>query len=181
VIARTPPARDRTAADRARRGDRRKDEGLAGLVLESWTMQAPEAPRLGADGKVTAMAKYIATAASVALPPPAGCRGRLGRPALVGATAAKATPRSRSLSGAVAAHAAGIASIFASRSHFRHNRQQEQAQQRQLAQLTARAAVPSLPEPVPPVSRRIITLFCVALLALAPLRAAVRSKVNGSI
>ena len=41
----------------------------AALVLSSWTMQAPEAPRPAADGKVTASAKYIAAAASVALPP----------------------------------------------------------------------------------------------------------------
>ena len=53
-----------------------KTNASACLVLSSWTMQAPEAPRLAAEGKVTDSAKYIAAAASVALPPLA----RMSRP-----------------------------------------------------------------------------------------------------
>src|SRR5713226_1596246 len=46
------------------------------LVLSSCTMQAPDAPSPAADGKVTASAKYMAVAASVALPP----LSRMSRP-----------------------------------------------------------------------------------------------------
>ena len=78
-------------------------------------MQTPEAPRLAADGKVTAMAKYIATAASVALPPPSRTSRPTSAARLSSAeTAANlAPPRSMALSGArLAAIPAGIGDIF---------------------------------------------------------------------
>src|SRR5215216_2270698 len=70
-----------------------KTKASAALVLSLWTMQAPEAPRLAADGRVTAMAKYMATAASAALPP----ASRISRPISAArlssaATAEKAEP-----------------------------------------------------------------------------------------
>src|SRR5471030_2610649 len=46
-----------------------KTNDSASRVLALCTMQAPEAPSPAADGMVTAMVKYMATAASVALPP----------------------------------------------------------------------------------------------------------------
>jgi hypothetical protein len=63
------------------------------LVLSSCTMQAPDAPSPAADGNVTASAKYMAVAASVALPP----LSRMSRPISAArlssaATAANAEP-----------------------------------------------------------------------------------------
>ena len=83
-------------------------------VLASCTMHTPEAPRLAADGKVTAIAKYIATAASVALPP----ASRMSRPTSAARlssaeTAANLTPpRNMALSGArLAATPVGLATF----------------------------------------------------------------------
>ena len=115
-------------------------------VLASCTMQTPDAPRLAADGKVTAMAKYIATAASVALPP--ACR--TSRPTSAArlssaATAANLTPRSRALSGArLAATPDGLARFSGDGLTSATSREQKRANQRQLAQLTARPAIHSL-------------------------------------
>ncbi|NDH61884.1 MAG: hypothetical protein EBY18_09570 [Alphaproteobacteria bacterium] len=66
----------------------------AAMVLLLWTMQAPEAPSPPADGNVTASAKYMATAASTALPP----FTRISRPTSAARlssaeTAAKEEPR----------------------------------------------------------------------------------------
>jgi hypothetical protein len=84
------------------------------LVLESWTMHAPEAPSPAAEGKVTAMAKYMATAASVALPPPS----RMSRPISAArlssaATAANLPPVISALSGCFRAICpVGLAVLF---------------------------------------------------------------------
>src|SRR5918994_6983175 len=64
-----------------------KTKASAALVLSLWTIQAPEAPRLAADGRVTAMAKYMATAASAALPP----ASRTSRPTSAGRLSSAAT------------------------------------------------------------------------------------------
>src|SRR5215470_15932973 len=70
-----------------------KEKASPALVLALNTTHVPAAPRLAADGRVTAIVKYIATAASTALPPAI----RMSRPtsaALLSSaeTAAKVTP-----------------------------------------------------------------------------------------
>jgi len=64
-------------------------------------MQTPDAPRLAADGSVTAMAKYIATAASVALPPAQQhIASNLGGTAFIGSDGGEGRTRRILLSGA---------------------------------------------------------------------------------
>ena len=48
-----------------------KTKASAPLVLSLWIIQAPEAPRLAADGRVTAMAKYMLRAFTIRNPNPA--------------------------------------------------------------------------------------------------------------
>ena len=70
MIARTPIGTENGVpftAPGAAIGGNTKDSAF--FVFSLWTMQAPDAPSDAADGRVTASAKYIATAASVALPP----------------------------------------------------------------------------------------------------------------
>ena len=162
-----------------------KTKASAALVLSLWTMQAPEAPRLAADGRVTAMAKYMATAASAALPP----ASRISRPISAArlssaATAAKVEPPSATTRDRPPCPATGRRDWrpgrrvrFRCPSHFCHKLpartgRQRQAADRRCAIDAAAAAFIACPETVPPVFKRIITLFCLALLALAPLGAA---------
>ena len=124
VMARTPVGTvNGSAADGARRATGAKTNASPARVLASCTMQTPDAPRLAADGKVTAMAKYIATAASVALPP--ACR--MSRPTSAARLSSAddggelEPPRSSALSGArLAATPERIGEILRATAHFRH-------------------------------------------------------------
>ena len=183
--------RERHAVDRAGRRDRREDERLR----PPWSCRCgrcrrPRRRGRAADGKVTARAKYMATAASVALPP----FNRISRPTSAArlssaATAAKEAAAENASTGRSARRAvpAGIGGIGGSIGcHVRltsaTSRQQEDANQRQAAQLTWPPRVPSLlADPCRPCSNASPSSSASSLLALAPLRAAVRSKVNGSI
>jgi len=90
--------------DRARAATGGKAKDLAGSGLGVVHNAGPEAPRPAADGSVTAMAKYIATAASVALRRRATRRGRSPPPGSRRLQPPQGTPpRSRALSGSLRA------------------------------------------------------------------------------